>query len=109
MAISTKKSCKIMGNAPGDFGTRKDRASGSYNPYVEMYGGELTDDNRATIKCALLLECKKIEAAVNLLPFGNRATIENIINNVIYLGLVKRIEFLDGKEKSDKNGKEKLH
>ena len=77
----------------------KDRKSGSYNPYVEMYGGaELTDENRATIKCALLLECRAIEGAVNLLPFGTHAIIENIINNTIYLGLPKRIEFLDKKE-----------
>ena len=77
----------------------KDRDKGSYNPYVLFYGGkELTYENKQTIKCALLLECKKIEAAVNLLPFGTRATIENIINNIIYLGLVKRIEFLDKKE-----------
>ena len=87
----------------------KDRKSGSYNPYVEMYGGaELTDDNRKNIKCALLLECRGIEQAVNLLPFGNRATIENIINNIIYLGLPKRIEFLDGSagscEEGDKYG-----
>ena len=74
----------------------KDRASGAYNPFVISYGGaRLTDENRASIKCALLLECKKLEGAVNLLPFGNRATIENIINNTIYLGLPKRIEFLD--------------
>ena len=77
----------------------KDREKGAYNPYVMFYGGKpLTDENKQTIKCALLLECKKIEAATNLLPFGTRATIENIINNVIYLGLVKRIEFLDKKE-----------
>ncbi len=76
----------------------KDRKSGSYNPYVELYGGaELTCDNRASIKCALLLECQGIEAAVNLLPFGRNATIENIINNIIYLGLPKRIAFLDKK------------
>ena len=74
----------------------KDKKSGSYNPYVLIYGGEaLTYENRQSIKCGLLLECKKLEAAVNLLPFGKRATIENIINNIIYLGLVKRIEFLD--------------
>ena len=74
----------------------KDKESGSYNPFVLIYGGkQLTYDNKQSIKCGLLLECKKIEAAVNLLPFGNRATIENIINNIIYLGLVKRIEFLD--------------
>lgn len=80
----------------------KDRKSGSYNPYVEMYGGaELTDENRATIKCALLLECRKLEGAVNLLPFGPHAIIENIINNIIYLGLPKRIEFLDKPQECD--------
>ena len=86
----------------------KDKKNGSYNPYVELYAGEtLTKENKATIKCALLLECKKIESAVNLLPFGKRATIENIINNIIYLGLPKRIEFLgnDENEASEEEGK----
>ena len=74
-----------------------DRKTGKYNPYVIAYGGDpLTQDNRNTIKCALVLECKKIEGAINLLPFGERKIIENIIKNIIYLGLVKRIEFLDG-------------
>ena len=82
----------------------KDRSSGSYNPYVIAYGGEpLTDGNRATIKCALLLECREIEAAANLLPYGRRAVIENIINNIIYLGLPKRIEFLDDANKSNED------
>lgn len=81
----------------------KDVKRGSYNPYVLYYGAApLTDENRASIKCGLLLECKKIEAAMNLLPYGNRITIANILNNIIYLGLVKRIEFLDAKEKKEK-------
>ena len=88
----------------------KDKAEGKYNPYVLLYGGaDLTRENKDSIKCALLLECKKIEAAVNLLPFGTRATIENIINNIIYLGLVKRIEFLDRDVKDEKSEKEKIH
>ena len=81
----------------------RDAKSGAYNPYVAYYGkGGLTDENKRTIHCALLLECKNISAATNLLPFGSRATIENIINNTIYLGLPKRIEFLlaDKKEKT---------
>ena len=88
----------------------KDVKSGSYNPYVLLYDHKpLTKENKQSIKTGLLLECKKLEAAVNLLPFGNRATIENIINNIIYLGLVKRIEFLD-KDESDKNiREEKIH
>lgn len=74
----------------------KDIKSGSYNPYVLLYDSKpLTVENKQSIKTGLILECQKIEAAVNLLPFEKRATIENIINNIIYLGLVKRIEFLD--------------
>lgn len=82
----------------------KDRKSGSYNPYVLSYGGaDLTAENKATIKCALIHECKNIERAVDLMPFDNRETIENILKNIIYLGLPKRIAFLDGEptEKSE--------
>ncbi|MBQ4071184.1 MAG: hypothetical protein IJD51_02050 [Clostridia bacterium] len=80
-----------------------DRKAGKYNPYVIMYGGEpLTRENRQTVKCALILECKGIEAAVKLMPFGNRHTIENIIRNIIYLGLTSRISFLDGTDETDK-------
>ncbi len=85
----------------------RDRKSGSYNPYVEIYGGkELTSESRESIKCALILECRRIESAVNLMPFGKKYTIENLIKNIIYLGLVKRISFLDDKpEKSPKKEK----
>ena len=75
----------------------EDRATGKYNPYVLLYGGKpLTDENKKSIKCALICECRGMEAAVNLMPFNNRYTIENIIKNIIYLGLIKRIDFLDG-------------
>ncbi len=75
-----------------------DRKAGKYNPYVLMYGGaELTDENKSSVKCALILECRGMERAVDLMPFGSRATIENIIRNIIYLGLPKRIEFLDAR------------
>ena len=88
----------------------EDLKKGKYNPYVLMYGGApLTDENRSTIKCALILECKKIEGAVNLMPFGNRKTIENIIKNVIYLGLPKRISFLDKKADEEVTGEEEIH
>ena len=74
----------------------KDRRSGSYNPYLLAYGGaDLTAENRSSIKRGLLLECSRIEAAINLMPFDGKATIENIIKNIICLGLVKRIDFLD--------------
>ena len=79
-----------------------DRISGKYNPYVLLYGGEpLTYENRQSIKCALMLECRKMESAVDLMPFGTRYTIENIVKNIIYLGLTKRTEFLDKKDEKN--------
>lgn len=80
----------------------RDCKTGSYNPYAQLYGGEkLTYENRQSIKTGLLLECREIENAVNLVPFGNKITVENIVKNIIYLGLTKRIEFLDKEEGKD--------
>ena len=82
----------------------EDRISGKYNPYVLLYGGKpLTDDNKKSIKCALVCECRGMEAAVNLMPFNGRYTIENIVKNIMYLGLIKRIDFLDGESCENKN------
>jgi hypothetical protein len=79
----------------------KDIKEGKFNPYANAYDkAPLTPENRKNIKTGLLLECQALEAAVNLMPFGKRAIIENIIRNIIYLGLVKRIEFLDGDEEA---------
>ena len=75
----------------------EDKQTGKYNPYVLLYGDdELSPENKQSIKCALMLECRRMEAAVDLMPFGTRASIENIVRNIIYLGLPRRISFLDG-------------
>lgn len=85
----------------------EDKRLGRYNPFVVLYGGaELTAENKASIKCALLLECRALEGAVNLIPFGRKITVENIVRNIIYLGLTKRIEFLDGEDGEEKKGQE---
>ena len=36
------------------------------------------------------------------MPFGNLRTIENILKNIIYVGLPRRIEFLDGEVEESK-------
>ena len=82
----------------------RDVKSGAYNPYVILYGGEpLTEENKKCVHTALLLECRRLEGAINLLPFGSRRTIEGIINNIIYRGLFDRIDFLI--KKSDESQK----
>lgn len=78
----------------------KDLRRGRYNPYVLSYGGKpLTRENRETIRTALLLEASRMARAVELLPFGNRRILENLIKNITYRGLVRRIAFLtDGED-----------
>ena len=91
----------LLADAIDDY--ESDLKEGKYNPFVIAYGGKpLTRENKQNVKTALLLECKKLENAVNLIPFGNKITIENIVRNIIYLGLTKRIEFLDKDEEEAK-------
>ncbi len=74
----------------------RDRKSGNYNPYVLLYEGKpLTAENKATIRCALLLECRAMERAVDLLPFGGRATVGRLMRNIVGEGLARRVGFLD--------------
>ena len=91
----------LLADAIDDYDT--DLKEGKYNPFVIAYGGKpLTRENKQNVKTTLLLECKKLENAVDLIPFGNKITIENIVRNIIYLGLTKRIEFLDKDEEEAK-------
>lgn len=74
----------------------KDKKSGSYNPYLLMYGDSMTADDRMTIKRALNCYIMSIAEALDFVPFGNKITIEHIIKNTVLLGLSDRIKFLDG-------------
>lgn len=87
---------------------KKDAERGRYNPYVLSYGGRpLTEENRRTIHTALLLEARGMASAVELLPFGDRRILENLIKNITYRGLVSRIAFLI--PEGEKERKEKEH
>ena len=55
----------------------------------------LTKENKATIRTALILECSRMEAAVNLLDFRGSLTLEALIRNIIYNGLLNQIDFLN--------------
>ena len=86
----------------------KDVKRGKYNPYALIYGKDgLTDGNKATIKLALMLECKQLESVVALMPFGTRSTLEHIIKNIVFLGLPDRISFLDPKVEPSEENSEK--
>ena len=71
-----------------------DRRRGNYNPLVVSYGGrDLTPEEKNDLHTSLLLELKALEGAIALLP-PRRDDLSEITDNVLYIGLVRRIAFL---------------
>ncbi|MBP3606236.1 MAG: hypothetical protein J6J66_06540 [Clostridia bacterium] len=74
----------------------EDMKRGRFNPYVLSYQGQpLTEENKRVIRTALVLECTRMEAAVNLLDFRGSLTLEALIRNIIYNGLLNQLDFLE--------------
>ena len=95
---------KFIYSSDGAGGYGKEPGEGWYNPYVLSYGGKpLSKENRETIHTALLLEASRMASAVELLPFENRRILENLIKNITYRGLVRRIAFLTDEEHDAKS------
>ncbi len=69
-----------------------------YNPYRVIYKDALTEENKLEIKTSLTLELEAIAKAVELLPYNDRISEENIIKNTVYFGMPKRISFLEGRK-----------
>lgn len=88
----------------------RDKKSGAYNPYLLMYGENMSADDRMTIKRALNCYIMSIAEALDFVPFGNKITIEHIVKNTVLLGLSDRIKFLDGADtkEQDKNNAKTL-
>ena len=64
---------------------------GEFNPFVSMYG-EKVYDNTDKIKTAVLLELKGLEAALALVDFSACPGYGSIVNNIIYLGMPRKID-----------------
>lgn len=65
----------------------KDLKSGSYNPLCELYGDSFSEENRLSVRTALLCELSRLEAAVNLVDFSLCRDFEGAVKNIIYLGM----------------------
>ena len=88
----------------------EDAKKGRYNPFLKLYDGKLpTKENYESIGLALKNELYEAEAAADLLNFDNDA-IEQIVSNILFLGLPERIKQIsaeDTKEKNCKHSKER--
>lgn len=90
-------------DAADDF--EADAKSGSYNPYVLTYGSTLTEEARRDIHAALVCTLASGEGALLRLPYGDSHMVRRLIENIMYEGLLKRVEFLLTGEKKRKRPK----
>lgn len=70
----------------------KDIRTGEFNPFVKAFGEKNALCNTDLIKNAVLLELTQLEAAIALVDFSTCPGYGNIINNVIYLGMPRKID-----------------
>lgn len=64
-----------------------DISSGSYNPFIHMYGDPAKELDAERIRTALTMELMGIETAVELMDFETVPEYGAIIRNIIYFGL----------------------
>ena len=96
-----------IADALDDFGD--DKRLGRFNPFISLYGdARLKDEELTGIADALKNELIGLEAALDLIDFGADPTIKNIIYNIIYLGMPKKIDEIIKKHKNEDCRKDNL-
>ena len=81
-----------LADAAEDF--EKDRKKKNYNPLLASGLTELSPETKERLYISLTLVLQALEEALLCLPHERYAAAGNILKNILYLGLVKRIDFL---------------
>ena len=80
-----------------------DKKRGNYNPLVAFYGGrQPTPEEKDALHTALLLELTALESAIALLP-PKRDDLSEITDNILYIGLPRRVAFLKRSPEEEMN------
>ena len=80
-----------------------DRRRKNYNPLVISHGGrDLTPEEKGALHTSLLLELTALESAVALLP-PKRDDLSEITDNVLYIGLPRRVAYLKYTPEQERN------
>lgn len=86
----------------------RDVKSGSYNPYVCLYGSDGIGDRLSAVRSGIMLELSALENEIMRIDFGERCAVEHIIKNTLYLGLTRELDRIcRGYEENNSSRKEK--
>ncbi len=68
-----------------------DLKTGSFNVIKNSFG-ELSDNAKSMLKCAMTLELERMSKGIELLDFTRCRDVEGIVKNITYIGLPDEIE-----------------
>lgn len=74
-----------LADAADDY--EKDKKSGSFNPYLRLFGNDMTEENRTAIELAMKKLLSDAECAFLLVDNFPDSDIKEILYNIMYLGL----------------------
>jgi len=66
---------------------REDLKSGSFNPFLRLFGNEMTEENAESVKISLKKYLTDAENAFVLIDHFPMEEIKEILCNILYLGL----------------------
>lgn len=70
----------------------EDRKKGRFNPFINLFGNTLTEENKDTLRQAMTVHLCEAERAFLLMDRFPAPELEAIISNVLYLGLPSTLE-----------------
>ena len=71
---------------------QKDAKRGRFNPFLLVYGAPPDEQERASIRDALIAGLFELESALDLLPDGADPAPREILNNILYLGMPQTMD-----------------
>ena len=77
-------------DAADDF--EKDQKSGSFNPLVNAYGKALPEAARESLSVAVRMDLSDADAALALIDFSHCRDVENVIKNILSMGIPDEAE-----------------
>ncbi len=87
----------------------EDARKGRFNPFLLMYSGPVPAEDKQGIKDALINCLSDLETAFDLIPPSEDPTRQEILNNILYLGMpaaLKRVLYGDEHDKEERQSEQ---
>ncbi|MBQ8163994.1 MAG: hypothetical protein IJZ93_06505 [Clostridia bacterium] len=64
----------------------------SYNPIVNSFGRELSENDKKLLHSAAMLELEAMSKSIELIDFSAHRDVEGILKNTVYIGMIAQTE-----------------